>query len=108
MAEIRCMAENCFYNSQHGCTSPSLNIDGKSALESRLTSCDTFVSNKQGMKSNVGDPFRDIQIECKASKCIYNSNDGCNAKNIVVYGNDADEPAETCCCTFESKLGNIF
>lgn len=104
MAEIRCTVMNCFFNERSGCTAPSLNVDGRKAFESRSTCCDTFVEQKPGIKSNVGDPFRDLDIQCSAIKCEYNNNEMCNARTILVNGKNADVPEETCCSTFKYFL----
>jgi hypothetical protein len=101
MAEVRCTVTNCFFNMRSGCTAPSLKVDGKKAFESRSTSCDTFVEQKPGIKSNVGDPYKETEIECKAVKCGYNDGEKCEASTIVVNGKNAKVPEETCCSTFD-------
>jgi hypothetical protein len=104
MAEIRCSVSNCFYNDRNGCTAPSINVDGKRAFESRTTSCDTFVEQKPGIKSNVGDPFRNMEVKCSAEKCQYNKGQTCMASTIVVNGKNAKFTTETCCSTFKGDL----
>ncbi len=100
MAEIKCTVTNCYFNKRLGCTAPALTIDGGKALESRSTSCDTFIEQKPGVKSSVNEPLSDTDIKCMAVKCIYNESEHCEARDIIVNGKNASVPQETCCSTF--------
>lgn len=104
MPKISCSVTNCYYNERQGCTAPNLKVDGKKAFESRSTCCDTFVEQKPGVKSSVGDPFKDTDIKCDANKCVYNKQQYCKASNILVNGKNAQVPEETCCSTFAYYL----
>ncbi|WP_326911127.1 DUF1540 domain-containing protein [Sedimentibacter sp. MB31-C6] len=104
MARISCTVTNCFYNERQGCTAPTLKVDGKKAFESRSTCCDTFVEQKPGIKSSVGDPYKNMEIKCGAVKCEYNKDEKCEATNVLVNGKNAKVPEETCCSTFKYFL----
>jgi len=101
MTKIGCTVTNCFFNDRQGCTAPVIKVDGKKAFESRLTSCYTFVEQKPGIKSSVGDPYKETEIKCIAEKCEYNKDKICGASNILVNGKNAEVPEETCCSTFK-------
>ncbi len=102
MANIACTVTNCYFNKSEGCTAPALEVDGKKADESRLTSCDTFIEQKPGVRSSVHEPKSDTNIKCKAVKCTYNDSELCIATRIVVNGKNAQNTEETCCSTFKS------
>lgn len=100
MAHIVCTVSNCYYNKREGCTAPSLNVDGEQADESRFTCCDTFIEQKPGVRSSLSEPKSNTQISCKATHCVYNEHEKCEAERVVVNGKNADHPEETCCSTF--------
>lgn len=102
MAEIKCTVTNCYYNKRLGCTAPTITVDGRNADESRLTSCDTFIEQKPGVRSSVSEPKSDTDIECMAVKCVYNESERCEATDIIVNGKNASVPEETSCSTFKS------
>jgi hypothetical protein len=104
MAHIRCTVTNCYYNERAGCTAPALNVDGRKAFESRSTCCDTFIEQKPGIKSSVGDPYKDMEVKCSAVQCVYNKREKCDATDILVNGKNAEFPEETCCSTFKYYL----
>ena len=100
MAEIKCTVTNCYFNKRLGCTAPSVSVEGKKALESRSTSCDTFIEQKPGIRSSVNEPLANSEIECKAVNCLYNESERCEANEIIINGKNAAYPEETCCSTF--------
>ncbi|MEL7649633.1 MAG: DUF1540 domain-containing protein [Sedimentibacter sp.] len=102
MAHIDCTVTNCYYNKNHGCSASSIEVDGRSAERSRLTSCGTFIEQRPGIRSSVSEPKSDTYIKCDAVKCIYNRSERCNAEGILVNGHNAEVPEETCCNTFKS------
>ncbi|MFA9422615.1 MAG: DUF1540 domain-containing protein [Sedimentibacter sp.] len=103
MAQISCTVTNCYYNKRQGCTAPVLTVDGKNAVESRLTSCATFIEQKPGARSSVSEPQGNTDIKCDVGKCVYYKSDKCQATNILVNGKNAEVPEETCCSTFKCK-----
>lgn len=42
-------------------------------------------------------------IECEATKCVYNENSKCSADQIHVGNQNACNSSETCCSTFVEK-----
>ncbi len=102
MAEIKCTVTNCYFNKSLGCTASSVTVDGRHADESRSTSCNTFIEQKPGLRSSVNEPKSNTDIMCAAVKCVYNENERCDAKDIIVNGKNASVPEETCCSTFRS------
>lgn len=45
-------------------------------------------------------------LSCSAVKCIYNQDKYCGKGDILVSGDHAQEPAETCCSSFrENETG---
>lgn len=100
MATIVCTVSNCYFNKREGCTAPALNVDGEKAHESRFTCCDTFIEQKPGVRSSVHEPKSNTEITCKASNCVYNDHEYCEASRIVVNGKNAKHSEETCCSTF--------
>ncbi|NLJ58701.1 MAG: DUF1540 domain-containing protein [Tissierellia bacterium] len=102
MAEIKCTVTNCYFNKRVGCTAPTITVDGRNADESRKTSCDTFIEQKPGVRSSVNEPKSDTPITCMAIKCVYNDDERCEARDILVNGKNASTPEETLCSTFKS------
>nr|WP_300096142.1 DUF1540 domain-containing protein [Sedimentibacter sp.] len=101
MAQISCTVTNCYFNKRQGCTAPTIEVDGEKAEKSRLTSCNTFIEQKPGIRSSVSEPKSDTDIKCDAVKCTYNKSHHCNASGILVNGRNASVPEETCCSTFK-------
>lgn len=100
MSDVKCTVTNCYYNKRTGCTAPTITVDGRNAVESRSTKCDTFIEQKPGMQSSVSQPNSDMDVRCTAMKCVYNDLERCEATDILINGKNAKVPEETCCSTF--------
>ena len=46
-------------------------------------------------------------LSCSAVKCIYNDDHYCQKGDILVEGNHAQEPSETCCSSFREDNGEM-
>lgn len=101
MGRISCTVTNCFYNARNGCTAAEIKVDGEKAFESRSTCCDTFVEQKPGVRSSVGEPRQNSSIKCIAEHCVYNKHEECKAPDILINGKNAQNTQETCCSTFK-------
>jgi hypothetical protein len=44
-------------------------------------------------------------LSCTAKSCIYNSDEYCSKGDILVSGEDAKQPDETCCSSFRERTG---
>lgn len=102
MAEISCTVTNCYFNKTNGCTAPAVKVDGRKAFESRSTSCNTFVVQRPGVVSSTAEPQKNAEIDCDATKCVYNKKEKCHASDILVNGRNAESHEETCCSTFRA------
>lgn len=104
MAELKCAARNCMYNSSEYCSKGDIMVGGMRAQNSDDTCCESFRQQKEGDVTNaVGHPGRTISIDCEAVKCMYNTNYKCYAEHVDIKGNGACDCRETACATFKER-----
>lgn len=103
MTQLKCSVETCMYNDEHLCAKGDIMVGGQSATTPNETCCESF-RERSGAASNMaasGD--RDIQVKCKAEKCIFNEECRCSAKEIGIAGSSACKCAETECASFRCE-----
>lgn len=104
MAELKCGAENCYFNKEKYCCKGDIMVGGKHAETKDCTCCDSFVVRKSDSYSSaLSHPSPTISIDCEAVKCIYNANYRCQAEHVDIKGGSAETSAETICSTFREK-----
>lgn len=101
MADLKCMVENCIYNSEDLCSKGDIMVGGCHANTKEDTSCESF-SQRHGdiYTSSLQHPSNVISIDCEATKCSYNSNYKCVADHVDIWGNGANDTKGTACVTF--------
>ena len=103
MAQLKCTVENCTYNKDNLCAKGDILIGGKYATGVDGTCCESFVERREGFDafvSSLSHPSRVTNIDCEASKCIYNVDYNCKAEKVDIGGCGACRRKETACATF--------
>lgn len=101
MADLRCSVENCGYNKECLCTKGDINVGGMGANCVDDTCCESFrAAREDSYKSSLYHPQGTINIDCEATKCVYNEDYKCRAGHVDIKGCGACECKETACETF--------
>ncbi|MGN0326973.1 MAG: DUF1540 domain-containing protein [Lachnospiraceae bacterium] len=104
MADLKCGAVNCAYNSDKYCCKGDIMVGGCCADTSCDTCCESFrEKNENTYKSSMDHPSRTISIDCEAVKCVYNSNYKCVAEHVDITGAGAASSSGTECSTFTER-----
>lgn len=104
MPALSCSAIKCIYNNEHFCGKGDILVTGEHAEESRETCCSSFCENESGQaKNSIGEPSREIWVDCTASNCRYNEEDECQAEKISIAGASACQCGQTECSTFDCR-----
>lgn len=103
MTKLKCDALTCAYNNSNLCCVQSIQVGGKSATEKFQTSCNTFDEKRGALSNSNESPNPQMDISCKATKCIYNENKMCSANEITISGDHARTENETECATFSCQ-----
>ncbi len=103
MAELKCAADNCTYNSDRCCCKGDIMVGGSGARREEDTCCESFRERSGESVSNSLNPSRTISIDCEAVKCVYNTDSKCHAEHVDIKGNGACSCMETACATFKEK-----
>lgn len=104
MPELSCSAVKCIYNDNRLCGKGDILVAGVEADKPRETCCSSFRENEFGQARNsVGDPSRQIWVECSACNCRYNEDEQCHAEKIDISGASACQCGQTECSTFDMK-----
>jgi len=116
---LSCTATNCVNNLSGICSASTIDIMGSNAHSSEETQCETFA--EKGLKNslnnvfnmNVIGEFKQVfnhdtiemspKIICEVINCMHNSEDRCEARNIMVNGRGALSSAKTECETFKEQ-----
>lgn len=103
MTNLNCCAVNCAHNNNNCCCIGSIKVGGNQAIKSESTCCDSF-QEKSGAATNCSHtPNPQVDISCKASNCVHNSNCACNAEHVDIAGYSACDCGETKCSSFCCK-----
>ena len=117
MTRLSCTARTCVNNEAGLCGAGQILIEGVVAKSSEDTFCSNFMednvanefkaltnTNYIGELSQIFSSMEDIkmnpEIECHARSCFYNGNGKCEARDIIVIGDNAKDATETVCQTF--------
>lgn len=101
MPLLSCSAVKCIYNDNRFCGKGDIKVTGEHAQQSCDTCCSSFRENTSGQaKNSVGEPGRDIFVDCSACTCRYNENMECHAGQIDISGRSACQCEQTECSTF--------
>lgn len=101
MTRLKCTVHNCMYNSEELCSKGDIMIGGKSATRGNETCCESFKERRESASNAVGHPSKNIDVDCEATKCVFNEDCKCHAEEIGIAGSRACTCAETECASFE-------
>lgn len=102
MAELKCGVENCSYNKDKYCCKGDIMVGGRHADDSKGTSCESFSQKRDGgYVSSLEHACKTINIDCEATKCVYNANYKCHAEHVDIKGMGANDCGQTECATFQ-------
>lgn len=105
MANLKCDAKNCVHNDSPYCCISQICVGGMRAMSEAETCCDDFREKKDTMSNCAcgNDRSAHVDIECKASHCVYNEDRHCKAENVTICGPTACVCDETRCSTFRMR-----
>ena len=108
MNKLSCAVKECVNYSSGLCCLEKIFVDGVSAMKSAGTSCASFVAKKNAAENSCARgncASAETRIQCKAEKCVYNSNDKCTADKVNVGSvcPDVSTMSETECETFKMR-----
>ena len=107
MTKLSCDVSTCTYHCDHHCTRDSVLIDGRRATCREQTCCASFSAKLQNATNSTScqKPKVAADISCKASRCMYNADGLCNAKEIQIATFGCCDPCsadETACTAFKT------
>ncbi len=104
MPSLICSVQNCVYNHAMYCGKGDIMVGGEEAVKCQDTCCESFCERRMdSAQSSMGTANQDIQVDCKATQCVYNENMECMAGKVTIAGAGAAVVKETECVTFEQK-----
>ncbi len=105
MPTISCQVKKCCYNKDGGCRLDGVRVEGKHAVISSDTMCDSFADKCSAEATNSCEcspcACDCAEIECSAENCKYNDDGYCDAKTITMGCGSSKCASETSCETFE-------
>ncbi|MEG1004582.1 DUF1540 domain-containing protein [Clostridium sp.] len=114
---LGCTAHNCVNNEGGMCGAEYILIEGDEAYTSSQTYCSNFrvetIGNAIKAVTNtdfIGEIVQMVSskdeikisplVSCSATKCFYNADNKCEARNLIIVGNAPRDNTETQCETF--------
>lgn len=101
MTNLKCNVQNCMYNDDKLCSKGDIMIGGRDASKPNETCCESFRERTGSASNSVGHACKKIDVDCEATKCVFNEECKCNAHEIGIGGNNACSCGETECASFE-------
>lgn len=106
MANLKCDAKNCIHNDSPYCCIAHICVEGAGAMTEAQTCCENFKEKSTvPVNSTCCGSHRTpaVDIECRASHCVYNENQHCRADEVYICGPGASVCDETQCSTFKAR-----
>ncbi len=112
MPALKCEVKSCVHNAENRCCLDMIKVEGNHAEKPASTACGSFelrsdrgATNSYGATNSVRcscecTPSETVSVDCKAEKCMYNSNCKCTAGDIGIAGQSASTVKETECASF--------
>lgn len=101
MPALVCSAQNCVYNNAMYCSRGTIDVAGEEAKACQDTCCESFHERERAnLRSAVGTPTTQTDIDCKAQNCRFNSRCKCRAPHVDISGAAACRCEQTECVTF--------
>ncbi len=101
MPALVCSAQNCVYNNAMYCSRGNIDVAGEEAKACQDTCCASFKERElANLRSAVGTPTTNTEIDCKAKNCKYNEKCKCRAIHVDISGAAACRCEQTECVTF--------
>lgn len=106
MPSLLCSAVNCIYNEDRYCGKGDIMVAGENAEKACETCCSSFRERSgedRGARNSVGEPSKEILVDCTACNCRYNEDEECHADKIDISGSSACTCRQTECSTFDKE-----
>ena len=104
MPLLTCSAQSCIYNKGMNCSRGDINAEGENARCVEETCCNSFEERtKYGAENSMGHASAVIDIDCKATSCMYNERCKCTAGKVGISGASACEAQETECSSYRKR-----
>lgn len=101
---LDCYVTGCVYNANRCCGKGDIVVEGKNAMTTNETACDSFRERKCDSVSNMANSLtKDIAIVCEATNCRFNEDKNCKAEHISIAGGNASTSTETECASFDAR-----
>lgn len=117
MTRLSCTARNCVNNEGGLCGAENILVKGVEASSSQETFCSSFkeetvvsqiaaigntnyVGEVMQMLSDMSDIKMSPNVHCYATRCFYNGNGICEARDMMIIGDGAKDSRDTLCQTF--------
>ncbi len=103
MPELKCTVETCAHNKQCCCELNRISVDGKKAMASRDTCCNSFKDQStSNQTSSQKSASLNADIACQATNCTYNTECVCHCTDVEVQGSNACSCMDTQCGSFKA------
>ncbi len=106
MPELSCAVENCYYNKRNRCCRNTIEVAGNSARRTDDTSCASFREKGREGYTNVysdEEPKKALNVQCQAVTCTFNEQEVCQAADIGIAGEHANEACDTECASYRER-----
>lgn len=107
MTVLNCSVKNCYYNKSSKCCRDGIQVGGTDATITDATYCGDFREKTDSATSKAKHcdcgPQDRSEVRCEATRCTYNDNCKCHAKEITIEGNGATHESQTECGSFTCK-----
>ncbi|MEI3339440.1 MAG: DUF1540 domain-containing protein [Eubacterium sp.] len=104
MTQLDCTVTSCMYNKDNYCSKGDITVGGSNATTANETCCESFRERGSSMSNTVGHPSSTIDVDCEATKCVYNEKCKCHAGHIGIGGgSNVCDCKETECASFCCK-----
>lgn len=99
MPKLNCCVGSCAYNEEDCCCLGSIKVQGGELAVPSETCCESFAP-KGSVSNSIMIPSACMPIDCGATQCIHNQACKCEAGEIFIVGQGANDSDETQCNTF--------
>ncbi|MBE5940008.1 MAG: DUF1540 domain-containing protein [Lachnospiraceae bacterium] len=109
MPSLKCNVKSCVHNSDNKCCLEVIQVEGINADNPTATACGSFKLRSDrnatnSFKNSINEkPSEHVAVDCKAQKCVFNSECKCTAKDIGISGHSACTCRETECASFSAR-----
>ena len=99
MPNLSCNVTSCTNNKNNYCCISNIEVGGAGAVKPCDTCCESYAP-QMGVQNATVHENRVVDIMCKATHCVYNEKQRCDAPQVDIKGPSACTCGETECQTF--------